>query len=97
MMNLDDYRQVDGQVIINHTPIHLSESQEALVFDSTTILRKDFERAKSWYLSEVDSETGSRHVETQSIDLLLGLCLRVVAFLLGVFLFLLLCLNQLVA
>ena len=97
MMNLDDYRQVDGQVIINRTPIHLSESQETLVFDSTTILRKDFERAKSWYLSEVNPETSDRHVETQSIDLLLGLCLRVVGFLLGVFLFLLLCLNQLVA
>ena len=82
MMNLDDYRQVDGQVIINRTPIHLSESQETLVFDSTAILRKDFERAKSWYLSEVNPETSDRHVETQSIDLLLGLCLRVVGFLL---------------
>jgi len=82
MMNLDDYRQVDGQVIINRTPIDLSEEQETFVFDSTAISRKDFERAKSWYLSEVDSETGNRHVETQSIDLLLGLCLRVVGFLL---------------
>ena len=64
MTNLDDYRQVDGQVVINRTPIHLSESQETFVFDSTTILRKDFKRAKSWYLSEVDPETSNRHVET---------------------------------
>jgi len=82
MTNLDDYKQVDGQVVINRTPIHLSESQETFVFDSTTILRKDFERAKSWYLSEIDSEKNNRHIEVQFNDFLLGLCLRVVGFLL---------------
>jgi len=64
MTNLDDYKQVDGQVGISRTPIHLSESQETFVFDSTAISQKDFERAKSWYLSEVDPETSNRHVET---------------------------------
>ena len=64
MTNLDDYKQVDGQVVINRSPIPLSESQKTFVFDSTTILRKDFKRAKSWYLSEVDPETSNRHVET---------------------------------
>ena len=56
MMNVDDYKQVDGQVIINRAPIDLAEAQETFVFDGTAILRKDIERAKSWYLSEVDSE-----------------------------------------
>lgn len=64
MTNLDDYKQVDGQVGISRSPIHLSESQETFVFDSTAISQKDFERAKSWYLSEVDPETSNRHVET---------------------------------
>ena len=56
MTNLDDYRQVDGQVVINRTPIDLSEEQEALLYDGTVISRKDFDRAKDWYSSEINSK-----------------------------------------
>lgn len=82
MMNLDDYKQVDGQVIINRAPIDLSEAQETFVFDGTAILRKDIERAKSWYLSEVDSENNSEQDETKLNDFLLDQYLWMVGFVL---------------
>ena len=82
MMNLDDYKQVDGQVIINRAPIDLSEAQETFVFDGTAILRKDIERAKSWYLSEVDSEKSSKQDETKLNDFLLDQYLWMVGFVL---------------
>ena len=82
MMNLDDYKQVDGQVIINRAPIDLSEAQETFVFNGTAILRKDIERAKSWYLSEVDSENNSEQDETKLNDFLLDQYLWMVGFVL---------------
>ena len=82
MMNLDDYKQVDGQVIINRAPIDLSEAQETFVFNGTAILRKDIERAKSWYLSEVDSEKSSKQDETKLNDFLLDQYLWMVGFVL---------------
>jgi len=62
MTNLDDYRQVDGQVIINRTPVHLPEPQETLLYDGTVISRKDFDRAKSWYLSEINPKKDEPHL-----------------------------------
>jgi hypothetical protein len=56
MTSLDDYKQVDGQVVVNRTSINLPESQATLIYDSTVILREDFESAKHWYSSEVNSK-----------------------------------------